>query len=101
MPFYMFYRAKAKPDSLEQLSEIRTEFEGIYLSHEINIVGVWENADDPTEFFYMSWYENETEYKAKVEELRSDARYVELNEALAEIRVESQAIRMTPTYLPE
>ena len=101
MTFYMFYSAKAKSDSLEQLDRIRKEFEGIYLSHGISIVGVWENADDRSEFFYMSKYENETEYKAKVEELQGDARYVELNEELAEIRVDARAIRMNPTYIPE
>jgi hypothetical protein len=65
---YMLYRSKAK--SSEELDNLRMQFEEIYKKHKVDIVGFWVNAEDESEAYYMSKYENEDHYKKTVETLR-------------------------------
>ncbi len=101
MPFYMLYRSKTKPEHVDRLDELRAEFEEIYKKHDINIVGFWENAEDSSEAYYLSRYEDESDYKKRTELLRSDERYVQLSKELEEIRVDSKATRLIPKWVPE
>ncbi|MFW9798856.1 MAG: NIPSNAP family protein [Candidatus Thorarchaeota archaeon] len=100
MPIYMLYRSRTKPEHIVKLDELRAEFEGIYKKHEINIVGFWENAEDPSEVYYLSKYEDEADYKRRTEMLRSDERYIQLSKELDEIRVDSKATRLNPKWVP-
>jgi hypothetical protein len=97
----MLYRTKSKNGNSDELDEMRIEFEGIYKKHNVDIIGFWENADDPSEVYYLSKFEDEADYKSKVEELRGDARYVELTKKLEEIRLESHAVRLKPMWVAE
>jgi hypothetical protein len=97
----MLYRTKAKDDAPGKLDELRSEFEGIYKKYKVNIVGFWENADDPNEAYYISKYENEADYKSKTEQLRNDERYAELTKKLEGVRLESQAVKLNPLWIPE
>lgn len=97
----MLYRTKTNTDDMDHLWEMRSEFEEIYKKHEVDIVGFWENAEDPTEAFYISRYKDEADYKKTVERLRSDKRYAKLTEDLRKLRVENHATRMVPKWIPE
>ncbi|MHA2379427.1 MAG: hypothetical protein ACXADO_05435 [Candidatus Thorarchaeota archaeon] len=101
MALYMLYQTKAKSEGHEKLDELRTEFEEIYKKYEVNIVGFWENAEDPSEIYYLSKYEDETDYKKKTERLRSDERYIQLNKQLNQARLDTKATRLRPIWLPE
>ena len=101
MSLYMLYRTKTNSDEMDRMWEMRSEFEEIYKKHQVDIVGFWENAEDPTEAFYIARYDNEDDYKKTVEKLRSDNRYAELTEDLKKLRVENQATRMVPKWIPE
>ena len=97
----MLYESKIKEDHVETMDELITQFEAIYKKHNIDILGAWANADEPSKIFYLSNYENEEDYKRKTEELRKDATYAELTTKLEEIRVSSSATRLTPKWLPD
>jgi hypothetical protein len=97
----MLYRSKVDTDNMDQLWELRSEFEEIYKKHGVDIVGFWENAEDPTEAFYISRYENEDDYKKTVEKLRSDEQYAKLTDEFSKFRVENQQTRMNPKWIPE
>lgn len=97
----MLYRTKSKNENSDELDELRTEFEGIYKKHNVDIIGFWENADDPQEVYYLTRYEDEADYKSKVNALRSDENYSRLTKKLEEVRLESQAVRLKPMWLPE
>ena len=104
MALYMLYRSKAKPEysnKREVIDDLRARFEDIYKEHQIDILGFWENADDPTEIYYISKYEDEADYKAKVDKLRSDERYTKLTAKLNEARMETKATRLNPMWVPE
>ncbi|MFW9845653.1 MAG: NIPSNAP family protein [Candidatus Thorarchaeota archaeon] len=98
MALYMLYRNKSKTGGLDDL---RKEFEGVYEKYNVNIIGFWENADDPNEVYYITRYEDEADYKTKVQQLRADARYAELTEHLKEVRADFQAVKLNPLWLPE
>ena len=100
MALYMHYRAKVKSEDVAELDEIRSKFEEIYTRHKVDILGFWENADDPTEVIYISRYEDEDDYQKTVEALKSDERYIELTKDLARLRLETQSTRMNPTWIP-
>ena len=100
MALYMHYRAKVKSEDVAELDEIRSKFEEIYTRHKVDILGFWENAEDPTEVIYISRYEDEDDYKKTVEELKSDESYVQLGKDLDKIRLEIQPTRMNPTWIP-
>ena len=78
------------------MADLRAKFEEIYNNHNVDIVGFWANAEDETEVFYMTRYENEDDYKRTVEELRSDDLYMNLGRDLQEIRTENQSTRLIP-----
>jgi hypothetical protein len=80
---------------------MRSEFEEIYKRHHVDIVGFWENSEDPTEAFYISRYKNEDHYKKTVEKLKSDEQYAKLTKELGKMRVENHTTRMAPKWIPE
>jgi len=49
------------------MNDLRVKFQEIYERHKVDIVGFWVNAEAEEEFFYMSRYEDEADYKKKVE----------------------------------
>jgi hypothetical protein len=101
MAFYMLYHSTSKADKLGSLDELREQFEEIYKDHEVDILGFWEVEGDRSQAYYMTRYEDEDDYKAKVEKLKSDERYKRLTEKLEEIRVSAEATRLTPMWVPE
>ena len=98
MAMYMLYTTKAK--SSKVLDDLRVKFEEIYKRHKVDIVGFWVNAEAEEEFFYMSKYENEEDYKNKVEQLQKDEDYVRLGKEVKEARLEFQSTRLIPKWIP-
>jgi len=98
MSMYMLYTTKAK--SSEQLDDLRVQFEEIYKRNKVDIVGFWVNAEAEDEFFYMSRYENEADYKNKVEQLQKDEDYIRLGRELKEARLEFSSTRLVPKWIP-
>lgn len=94
MAFYMLYRTRSK--SSQAMDDLRMKFQEIYKKHKVDIVGFWENADDSNETFYLSRYEDENDYKKKVDALRSDDDYRRLSHDLQEIRQDVESIRLLP-----
>ncbi len=99
MSMYMLYTTKAK--SSKEMDDLRVQFQEIYERHKVDIVGFWVNAEDESEAYYMSKYENEEHYKSTVAKLRSDEDYVRLGAELAKTRVENESKRLLPKWIPE
>ena len=98
MAMYMLYKTKAK--STEELDTLRDQFEEIYKRHKVDIVGFWTNAEAEDEFFYMSRYTDEADYKNTVEKLRSDEDYIRLGKELKDARLEFSSTRLVPKWIP-
>ncbi|MFW9788010.1 MAG: NIPSNAP family protein [Candidatus Thorarchaeota archaeon] len=94
MAMYMLYRSKS--NSGKEMDELRSKFQKIYERHNVDIVGFWSNADDENEIFYISKYEDENDYKMKVESLRSDEEYTRLSKRLEEVRTSIEATKLLP-----
>lgn len=99
MALYMLYRTKSK--SSEEIDDLRMKFQEIYKNHNVDILGFWVNAEDESEVYYISKYEDENDYKKKVEELRSDDEYTRLTRDLQEVRQEFESTRLIPKWIPQ
>ena len=98
MSMYMLYTTKAK--SSQEMDDLRVQFQEIYEKHKVDIVGFWVNAEAEEEFFYMSRYENEADYKNKVAMLQKDEDYIRLGSKVKEARMEFSSTRLVPKWVP-
>ena len=94
MAMYMLYKLHSK--SGKEMDDLRMKFENLYEKHKVDIVGFWVNADDENELYYLSKYEDEDDYKKKVESLRKDAEYVRLTKKLDEVRTSIETTKLLP-----
>jgi len=93
---YILYKTKAK--SSKQMEDLRMKFQEIYKKHNIDVVGFWVNAEAENEFFYMSKYTDEKDYKNKVEQLHKDEDYKRLSTEVKEARIEFDSTRLVPRW---
>lgn len=94
MAMYMLYKSRSK--SGKEIDDLRMRFENLYEKYKVDIVGFWVNADDENELYYISKYEDEDDYKKKVESLRKDAEYVRLTKKLEEVRTSIETTKLLP-----
>ncbi len=88
MTLVMLYRTTVKPDAVEQLNEIRTQFSAIYTKLGIEVIGHWKNAGNLNESVYMVRYESESDYQHKTRTLQEDENYIRLTAQLNSIRTD-------------
>ena len=88
MTLVMLYRTTVKPDAVEQLNEIRTQFSAIYTKLGIEVIGHWKNAGNLNESVYMVKYESESDYQHKTRTLQEDENYISLTAQLNSIRTD-------------
>ena len=88
MTLVMLYRTTVKPDAVEQLNEIRTQFSAIYTKLGIEVIGHWKNAGNLNESVYMVKYESESDYQHKTRTLQEDENYIRLTAQLNSIRTD-------------
>jgi hypothetical protein len=94
MAMYMLYRSCSK--SGKDMNDLRMKFEDLYKKHHVDIVGFWVNANDENELYYISKYEDDNDYKMKVESLRKDEEYVRLTKKLNEVRTSIESTKLLP-----
>jgi hypothetical protein len=83
----MLYRVISKKDTIERMEKLRHQYQDLYKKHNINIIGIWWNAEDESESFYLARYENEDTFNKQVKEkLWADETYKSLVSELEEVR---------------
>jgi len=97
MTYVMLYRTKVRPEKIERMRELSSQFFEIYKEHGIEVLGHWTRIDKPTTNYLMTRYANEAEYTSKVNELKSDERYQALSVELREIRKDIKMKRLVPS----
>ena len=93
----MLYRTTVKPEAIQQLNEIRTQFGEIYSKHGVEVLGNWRNADNSNESIYMVRYESEQDYQDKIHSLQEDENYIRLTAKLNSIRTDLRSEKLVPT----
>ena len=94
----MLYKMKTDTDNISKVDELREKFQKIYEDHGVDLVGAWEDKDNPTVSYYITRYTDENDYKEKVAKLQKDERYAELTSQLNEIRTENSSTRLIPKW---
>jgi len=93
----MLYRTTVRPEAIEQLDGIRTQFSEIYTRHGVEVLGNWRKVENSNESIYMVRYESETDYQDKVHSLQEDENYIRLTAKLNSIRTELTSEKLVPT----
>lgn len=96
MSLVMLYRTTVKPDAIEELDEIRNQFNAIYSKHGIEVLGYWRNAAKSNESVYMVRYESESDYQHKIHTLHEDENYIRLTAELNSIRTDLRSEKLVP-----
>jgi len=96
MTLVMLYRTTVKPDAIEELDKIRTQFSEIYAKHGIEVLGYWRNAENQNESVYMVKYGSESNFQQKIHELHEDENYVSLTSQLNSIRTDFRLEKLVP-----
>ena len=96
MTLVMLYHTTVKPESIETLDKLRSEFDAIYKKHGVDVVGYWKKADTPNESYYMVKYVSEADYLHKVRALQKDEHYVNLTNQLKSIRINHTSEKLIP-----
>ncbi len=96
MALVMLYRTTVKPEAVEQLNEIRTQFSDIYTKHGIEVLGHWKNAENQNESVYMVSYDSESDFQHKTHSLQEDENYLRLTSLLNSIRTNFKPEKLVP-----
>ncbi|MGY5879778.1 MAG: hypothetical protein RTV31_05985 [Candidatus Thorarchaeota archaeon] len=96
MTLVMLYRTTVKPEAVEQLNEIRTQFSEIYIKHGIEVLGHWKNTENQNESVYMVSYDSESDFQNKTHTLQEDENYVRLTSLLNSIRTDFKPEKLVP-----
>lgn len=92
----MLYRTTVKPEAVEELDEIRTQFSEIYTKHGIDVLGHWKNVEHQNESVYMVKYESESDFQQKTRSLHEDENYIRLTSLLNSIRTDFRLEKLVP-----
>ena len=95
---YKLYIDKSKPE--EQLSDSEMErvfkgFQDIYDEYGVNVIGAWNNADDPLEGYLITAYKDEAHYEETVAKMRANKKYQELSDELQASRESVRVVTLT------
>ena len=88
-------KTKVKHESIEKLTELRSQFNEVYQDHGIEVVGHWSRIDKPTTTYTMTRYADEADYNEKVQKLKADERYIKLSAELQPIRKDFKVKKLT------
>jgi quercetin dioxygenase-like cupin family protein len=94
---YKFYKERTKTLSSQSSSyKLVNEFKKIYDENGVKVVGVWMNADDPHEQYFMTGYKDESHYKEFVERVQTDPKYQEMSDEIKKDRESIEVVTLTP-----
>jgi hypothetical protein len=92
----MLLKTKVRHESIEKLTELRSQFNEVYQDHGIEVIGHWSRIDKPTTTYTMTSYADESDYNEKVQKLKADERYIKLSAELQPIRKDFKIKRLIP-----
>ncbi|OLS20288.1 MAG: hypothetical protein HeimC2_37860 [Candidatus Heimdallarchaeota archaeon LC_2] len=83
--FYKLYKTRSK-NPTPRGRELFKEFHKIYKEHDVRVVGVWENKNDPKETYLMTAYKDESHFQKFSEDMKSHPKYIEMGKEMTEDR---------------
>ncbi len=83
---YKLYKEKftSRP-AVKDMERIYKGFQEIYEKYGVNVIGAWENIDDPNDAYLITAYRDNAHYKETVAKMRDDPNYKELTKKFEEM----------------
>lgn len=79
-----------KPQGLDLFDE----FNKLYQQYEVKVIGEWQNADDPKEYYFMTAYHDEVHYQRFIDAMKENEKYQEMGKILAADRASIEAVTL-------
>ena len=93
--YYKLYKETAKASvSNPRGLQLFPEFKKLYDENDVKVIGVWENVDNPREYYFLTAYRDEQHYQEFGENLRSNQQYLDLSKEIEEDRESIEAITL-------
>lgn len=84
--FYKLYKEVSKNDSPAGINAF-SEFKKIYEDNNVRVIGLWRNADNQKEYFFMTQYNDVDHYMEFVSKMKDNETYQTLSKAISRERV--------------
>ncbi len=92
---YKFYKAKsAGLFQGEQMVKYIQEFDKIYTENDVEVIGTWYNADDPSETYFMTGFKSEQHYSDFVEKMKTHDDYQRMSKEMEPDRLSIEAVTL-------
>lgn len=92
---YKFYKAKsAGLFQGEQMVKYIQEFDKIYAENDVEVIGTWYNADDPSETYFMTGFKSEQHYSDFVEKMKTHDDYQRMSKEMEPDRLSIEAVTL-------
>jgi len=92
---YKFYKAKsAGLFQGEQMVEYIQAFDKIYAENDVEVIGTWYNADDPSETYFMTGFKSEQHYSDFVEKMKTHDDYQRMSKEMEPDRLSIEAVTL-------
>ena len=94
---YKFYKETTKPEASEANShKLVDEFKKIYDKNDVEFIGLWINADDPHEQFYMTGFKNDVHYQEFLDEVKNNEEYRDMSDEINRHRESIESVTLEP-----
>jgi len=84
---YKLYVVETKGPAIEsQGIKLFNEFNKIYKSQNVEVIGVWTNEDNPNEVLFMTAFRDEGHYQSFITAMKDNRKYQEMSSLLEDER---------------
>jgi hypothetical protein len=94
---YKLYISRSISEKRLEDSEMERIFRGfqeIYEKNGVEVIGAWENEDDPLEYYLITCYLDDTHYQSATAKMRTDPEYVKLSKDLQDARESIKVVNL-------
>ena len=77
--------------------ERRMLFAKLYRKFRVELIGVWQNKNNPLEYYMLTKYDDEEHYNHFVTEAQKIPEYIRMNRIIDEIRISSEVVDLEET----
>ncbi len=75
-------------------AERRELFANLYEKHDVELIGVWKNRDNPLEYYMITKYRDEEHHRLFIDAVQKIPEYLEMTQRINETRISSESINL-------
>ncbi|MHA2501800.1 MAG: hypothetical protein ACXAE3_02840 [Candidatus Kariarchaeaceae archaeon] len=96
---YTFYKLYKNTFERPPPPERRALFSKLYKQHDVKLIGVFRNRDNPLEYYMMTAYRDETHFREFIDTVKQIPEYTEMTRRVSEVRLSNEVTSLELTEL--